>query len=62
MKQRNLKVYEAPGQSRDIPRINLQGKWLSDLGYHVGDHIVVTCDNHGKLTIELNPNAQEARS
>lgn len=57
MKQRNLKVYEAPGQSRDIPRINLQGKWLSDLGYHIGDHIVVSIDDQNRLIVELAPPA-----
>lgn len=62
MKQRKLKVYDAPGMHDGIPRINLQGQWLSNLGYHVGDHIVVSCDNHGKLIIELDTEFEEARS
>lgn len=44
MKERHLKIYEAPGQKRNIPRINLQGDWLSNLGYHVGDHVIVSYD------------------
>ena len=54
MKERHLKIYEAPGQKRNIPRINLQGDWLSNLGYHVGDHVIVSYV-HGKLIVELDP-------
>ena len=62
MKERHLKIYEAPGQRRNIPRINLQGDWLSNLGYHVGDRIVVSYDQ-GKLIVELEPVIQaEAES
>lgn len=54
MKERHLKIYKAPGQKRNIPRINLQGDWLSNLGYHVGDHVIVSYDQ-GKLIVELDP-------
>lgn len=54
MKERHLKIYEASGQKRNIPRINLQGDWLSNLGYHVGDHVIVSYDQ-GKLIVELDP-------
>lgn len=54
MKERHLKIYEAPGQKKNIPRINLQGDWLSNLGYHVGDHVIVSYDQ-GKLIVELDP-------
>ena len=57
MKQKsthNLKVYEAPGWTRDIPRINLQGKWLDALGYHVGDHVLVSVQEN-RLIIEPAP-------
>ena len=57
MKQKsthNLKVYEAPGWTRDIPRINLQGKWLAALGYNIGDRIQVTVQDN-RLIIEPAP-------
>ena len=54
MKQRSLKVYKAPGLDPDIPQIRIQGKWLSDLGYHVGDHMIVSIKS-GKLIIEHAP-------
>ena len=54
MKQRKLKIYEAPGQN-NIPRINLQGQWLDNLGYHVGDHIIVSIDDQGRLIVEMDP-------
>ena len=52
MKDRHLKIYEAPGQKRNIPKINLQGDWLSNLGFQVGDHVVVSYAQ-GKLIVEL---------
>lgn len=54
MKERLLKIYEALGQKRNIPRINLQGDWLSNLGYHVGNHVIVSYVQ-GKLIVELYP-------
>ncbi len=54
MKERHLKIYEAPVQKRNIPRINLQGDRLSNLGYHVGDHVIVSYDQ-GKFIVELDP-------
>ena len=54
MKERHLEIYEAPGQKRNIPRINLQGEWLSNLGFQVGDHLIVSYDQ-GKLIVELEP-------
>ena len=60
--ERHLKIYEAPSQKRNIPRINLQGEWLSNLGYQVGDHVIVSYDQ-GKLIVELEPVIQaEAES
>lgn len=42
MKERHLKVYEASGNKRNVPLINLQGDWLSALGYKIGDHVKVS--------------------
>lgn len=49
--EHKLKVYPAPGGIPNVPRINFQGKWLSDLGYHVGDQIIVSIMGH-RLLIE----------
>lgn len=46
MTKRKLKVYEAPGEKCNVPRINLQGSWLSNCGFQVGDHITVTCQDN----------------
>lgn len=51
MKERHLKVYESTGTSKTVPRINLQGDWLSDLGFRIGDRIIVSY-NQGRLIIE----------
>ena len=42
--KRSLKVYEAPlglNSKQQIPRTQLQGRWLEALGYHVGDKVDV---------------------
>ncbi|WP_094550218.1 SymE family type I addiction module toxin [Petroclostridium xylanilyticum] len=53
MKRRKLKVYEAPGcTARNIPCIRLQGRWLFNLGFKVGDSIDVS-EEGGRLVIEL---------
>jgi len=53
LKRRKLKVYEAPGcTARNIPCIRLQGRWLENLGFKVGDSIDVS-EEGGRLVIEL---------
>lgn len=56
MKERKLKVTYAPGAKykEQIPRIVLQGKWLKELGFEVGDNIHVIGED-GVLTIEFQP-------
>lgn len=54
MNNRELKIYKAPGLDPDIPQIRLQGKWLSNLGFNVDDHVIVSYDS-GKLIVELTP-------
>ncbi len=54
MKEHHLTVYESPGADRTIPQIRLQGKWLSALGFNVGEKIVVSYED-GKLVIMLEP-------
>lgn len=51
-KKRILKIYEFPGPGPRVPQIRLSGKWLEQLGYKIGDHIVVSCGGN-KLTIRL---------
>ena len=51
MKKRELQIYKAPGCNPDLPQIRLQGKWLSDYGFKVGERITVSI-KFGKLIIE----------
>ncbi len=52
MEQRKLTVYEGRGkQYAPIPQIVLQGKWLEQIGYNIGDKIVVDCQPE-KLPLE----------
>ena len=52
MEDRHIRVYEAPGMKRDVPRILLQGVWLKNLGYNIGDHIKISHQDN-RLIIEL---------
>lgn len=47
MKERKLKIQYAPGtELKDkIPRIVLQGKWLKELGFEVGELVFVSILN-----------------
>ncbi len=54
MKERHLKIYEAPTAKRDVPRIMLQGDWLASLGYHVGDRVQVSFQDN-RIIIEPEP-------
>lgn len=53
MERRKLKVYQAPGSTIiNTPCIRLQGRWLENLGFKVGDSIDVS-EEEGRLVIEL---------
>lgn len=59
MEQRKLTVYEGRGkQYAPIPQIVLQGKWLEQIGYNIGDKIVVDCQLE-KITIRKMQTEQE---
>jgi len=53
MKSREMTVYRARGIGKDltVPMIMMQGKWLRDMGFAVGDRVSVTLQD-GKLVVE----------
>ena len=53
MKSREMTVYRARGNDKDltVPMIMMQGKWLRDMGFAVGDRVSVTLQD-GKLVVE----------
>jgi hypothetical protein len=48
MKSREMTVYRARGNGKDltVPMIMMQGKWLRDMGFAVGDRVSVTLQDH----------------
>ena len=51
---RNMKVCGQSGYKYEtVPAITLKGKWLEELGFHLGDYVQVKCEN-GQLIITLN--------
>lgn len=62
MKTKNMKVYQGTGRNYvEVPKIVLQGKWLNDLGFSVGDQIIVTC-SEDKITIMRPVDIQDGKS
>lgn len=54
---RQLTISEASGyytSKKRTPKLTLQGIWLENLGFHIGDHVNVTCNNN-QLIIESIP-------
>ena len=50
MMERKLTVGYVPGDGKHYPMIRLQGKWLEELGFSVGDRVVVmACE--GRIVI-----------
>ncbi len=43
--KRELRIARSCG-GKSFPRLNLQGKWLQDLGFDVGTYIEVECDKN----------------
>lgn len=57
---RNMKVCGQSGYKYEtVPAITLKGKWLEEMGFHLGDYVQVKCEN-GQLIITPDVNkAQE---
>ena len=50
MTERKLTVGYVPGDGKHYPMIRLQGKWLEEMGFKVGDRVVVVADE-GRIVI-----------
>ena len=56
---RNMKVCGQSGYKyKTVPAITLKGKWLEELGFHLGGYVEVRCEN-GQLII--TPDVNKAR-
>jgi antitoxin component of MazEF toxin-antitoxin module len=52
--ERELKVCAMSGYNyKSVPAIRLMGQWLEAAGFHIGDPVLVKCED-GKLIISLN--------
>ena len=36
---RRIKIYEATANDRNTPMLRLQGRWLKEAGFYVGNHV-----------------------
>jgi len=52
--KRELKVCALSGHNyKPVPSIRLMGQWLEAAGFHIGDLVLVRCED-GKLIISLD--------
>ena len=52
--ERELKVCAMSGYNyKSVPAIRLMGQWLEAAGFHIGDPVLVKCED-GKLIISLD--------
>ena len=60
MKTKRMTVHYGTGTlDMTIPKIILQGKWLRELGYSVGDQIIVTYAEGQNITIQAVDNEKD---
>lgn len=57
--ERELKVCALSGHNyRPVPSIRLMGQWLEAAGFHIGDPVLVRCED-GRLIISLDTERAE---
>lgn len=49
--KREVRIYNGRGSNYGKPLLMLQGNWLQELGFLVGNRVTITCQNN-KLIIE----------
>lgn len=49
--KREVRIYNGRGSNYGKPLLMLQGNWLQEMGFSVGDRVTITCQNN-KLVIE----------
>lgn len=56
-KSRKLTVYKTTGtRYQHIPQIKMQGDWLKEAGFLIGDHILIKCQKNRLIITKSNPN------
>jgi len=49
--KREVRIYNGRGNNYGKPLLMLQGNWLQEFGFLVGDRVTITCQNN-RLVIE----------
>ena len=53
LQERKLTVGYMPGDGKHYPLIRLQGKWLEELGFKVGEKVVVVADERSIVITKI---------
>ena len=57
-KNREMTVYKATNSHyQGIPQIKMQGDWLKDMGFSIGDNIQVRCEKNRLVISKVLENA-----
>lgn len=54
-------LYTSPSSRKPVPAVRVQGKWLENIGFRIGDKVEIYEDKE-TITIKLAREPQEARS
>lgn len=55
-KNRKMTVYKTTGTGyQRIPQIKMQGGWLEDAGFSIGDHIQIKCQKNRLVITKSDP-------
>lgn len=55
-KNRNMTVYKTTGaEYQHVPQIKMQGGWLKDARFSIGDHIQIKCQKNRLVITKSNP-------
>ncbi len=51
-----MTVYKTTGAGyQHVPQIKMQGGWLKDAGFSIGDHIQIKCQKNRLVITKSNP-------
>lgn len=54
-------LYSSPSSTKPVPAVRIQGQWLKELGFSIGDKVEIYEDREA-ITIRLAKEQQKGRS
>lgn len=54
-------LYASPSSSKAVPAVRIQGKWLEEIGFHIGDKVDIY-EDMDVITIRLAKEQRKERA